>query len=64
MDPLIRGWPANGRRLVAPFDVQSHRTATLYLVTRPQDAHDRRIQNFKRWLLGAVKAVADRQVDR
>jgi LysR family glycine cleavage system transcriptional activator len=58
MYPLIKGWPAYGRRLVAPFDVQPHRTATLYLVTRPQDAHDRRIRNFRRWLLDAVKAVA------
>ena len=62
MYPLVKGWPAYGRRLVAPFDMQSRRTQTLYLVTRPQDAHDRRIRNFRRWLLGAVKAVVDRNV--
>jgi LysR family glycine cleavage system transcriptional activator len=57
MYPLVKGWPTYGRQLVAPFDAKSHRTETLYLVTRPQDAHDRRIQNFRRWLLGAVTAV-------
>jgi LysR family glycine cleavage system transcriptional activator len=60
MYPLIKGWPGYGRRLVAPFDRKSQRTATLYLVTRPQDAHDRRVQSFKRWLTGAVRLVADR----
>jgi LysR family glycine cleavage system transcriptional activator len=62
MYPLIKGWPSYGRALVAPFDAKSRRTETLYLVTRPQDAHDRRIRNFRRWLVGAVKAVADRDI--
>ena len=57
MYPLVKGWPAYGRRLVPPFTVQSRRSETLYLVTRPQDGHDRRIQSFRRWLVAAVKAV-------
>jgi LysR family glycine cleavage system transcriptional activator len=62
MYPLVKGWPTYGSRLVAPFDVQARRTETLYLVTRPQDAHDRRIRNFRRWLSGAIRAVKDRDV--
>jgi LysR family glycine cleavage system transcriptional activator len=62
MHPLVKGWPSFGRALVAPFDIPSRRTETLYLVTRPQDAHDRRIRNLRRWLFGAVKTVADRHV--
>ena len=60
MHPLVRSWPAYGRRLVPPFAVQSRRSETLYLVTRPQDGHDRRIQGFRRWLVAAVKAVTDK----
>ena len=58
MHPLIRARKGFGRTLVAPFDVCSKRAETLYLVFRPQQAHDRRIAAFRRWLQQAVRLAA------
>jgi LysR family glycine cleavage system transcriptional activator len=58
MHPLIKGWRGFGRTLVAPFAQPSSRTETLYFVSRPEQAHDRKVTAFRRWLIEAVKDVA------
>lgn len=57
MHPLIKGRKGFGKTLIAPLGVRSARTETLYLVTRPEHAQDRRIMAFRRWLRHAVRAA-------
>ena len=54
MAPLIRARPGFGKRLVAPFDFMPARGETIYLVTRTEQAHDRRIAAVRRWIVEAV----------
>ena len=54
MAPLIRARPGFGRKLVAPFDFMPVRGETIYLVTRTEQARDRRIAAVRRWIAEAV----------
>src|SRR5713101_6771724 len=50
MAPLIKARPGFGRKLVAPFDVAARHTETIYLVSRTEQARDRRISALRRWI--------------
>ncbi len=54
MAPLIKARPGFGRKLVAPFDVAARHTETIYLVSRTEQARDRRIGALRRWIIDAV----------
>ena len=65
MVPLIVSRVGFGERLVAPFDLPGRHTQTLYLVTRTEQAKDKRIRAFRRWMAEAVqKAVTPRSGGR
>jgi LysR family transcriptional regulator, glycine cleavage system transcriptional activator len=55
MSPLIRAWPGFGKRLVAPFAVAGAHSETIYLVSRTEQARDRRIAALRRWIGEAVE---------
>ena len=55
MSPLIRAWPGFGKRLVAPFAIESTDSETIYLVSRTEQARDRRIAALRRWIGEAVE---------
>ncbi|MCP4616549.1 MAG: LysR family transcriptional regulator [Bradyrhizobium sp.] len=55
MAPLIRARPGFGKKLVAPFDFMPTRGETIYLVSRSEQARDRRIAAVRRWIVEAVK---------
>jgi LysR family glycine cleavage system transcriptional activator len=64
MHPLIVSREGFGQKLVAPFDPGRH-TQTLYLVSRSEQAKDKRIRAFRRWMAEAVqKAVTPRGAPR
>jgi LysR family glycine cleavage system transcriptional activator len=54
MAPLISARPGFGRKLVAPFDIETSPTETIYLVSRTEQARDRRIGALRRWIVDAV----------
>ena len=54
MAPLIKARPGFGKKLVAPFDVPVSRMETIYLVSRTEQARDRRIGALRRWIVDAV----------
>ena len=54
MAPLIKARPGFGKRLVTPFDVRIGPTETIYLVSRTEQARDRRIAAVRRWIAEAV----------
>jgi DNA-binding transcriptional LysR family regulator len=54
MAPLIKARPGFGKKLVAPFDLDSSPTETIYLVSRTEQARDRRIAALRRWIVDAV----------
>ena len=54
MAPLIKARPGFGKKLVAPFDVAASHTETIYLVSRTEQARDRRIGALRRWIIDAV----------
>jgi LysR family glycine cleavage system transcriptional activator len=54
MAPLIKARPGFGKKLVAPFDVANSPTETIYLVSRTEQARDRRIGALRRWITDAV----------
>jgi LysR family glycine cleavage system transcriptional activator len=54
MAPLIKARPGFGKRLVAPFAFQAAHTETIYLVSRTEQARDRRIAAVRRWIADAV----------
>jgi LysR family glycine cleavage system transcriptional activator len=58
MAPLIRARPGFGKKLVAPFDVATGAGETIYLVSRTEQARDRRIGALRRWIVDAVGASA------
>ena len=57
MAPLIKARPGFGRKLVAPFDVAARHTETIYLVSRAEQARDRRIGALRRWIINAVGRI-------
>jgi LysR family glycine cleavage system transcriptional activator len=54
MAPLIKARPGFGTKLVTPFDVESSPAETIYLVSRTEQARDRRIGALRRWIVDAV----------
>jgi len=42
---------------VAPFDVAARHTETIYLVSRTEQARDRRIGALRRWIIDAVGRI-------
>jgi LysR family transcriptional regulator, glycine cleavage system transcriptional activator len=54
MSPLIRARPGFGKRLVAPFAFEPVHSETIYLVSRTEQARDRRIGAVRRWIAEAV----------
>ena len=58
MAPLIKARPGFGKKLVAPFDLNASPTETIYLVSRTEQARDRRIGALRRWIMDAVKLAS------
>ena len=58
MAPLIKARPGFGKKLVAPFDVPVSHMETIYLVSRTEQARDRRIGALRRWIVEAVGRAA------
>ena len=58
MAPLIKARPGFGKKLVAPFDFEPTRSETIYLVSRTEQARDRRIAALRRWIVEAVGRVS------
>jgi LysR family glycine cleavage system transcriptional activator len=54
MSPLIKARPSFGKRLVAPFAFEAAHSETIYLVSRTEQARDRRIAAVRRWIVDAV----------
>ncbi|MCC8962302.1 LysR family transcriptional regulator [Bradyrhizobium sp. Pear76] len=52
--PLIKARPGFGKRLVAPFAFEPAQSETIYLVSRTEQARDRRISAVRRWITDAV----------
>jgi LysR family glycine cleavage system transcriptional activator len=57
MAPLIKARPGFGKKLVAPFDVEARHTETIYLVSRTEQARDRRIGALRRWIIDTVGRI-------
>jgi hypothetical protein len=57
MAPLTKARPGFGKKLVAPFDVEARHTETIYLVSRTEQARDRRIGALRRWIIDAVGRI-------
>jgi LysR family glycine cleavage system transcriptional activator len=58
MAPLIKGRPGFGKKLVAPFDGKTGPVETIYLVSRTEQARDRRIGALRRWIVDAVRRAS------
>lgn len=58
MAPLIKARPGFGKKLIAPFDFAAEHTETIYLVSRTEQARDRRIGALRRWIVDAVGRAA------
>jgi LysR family glycine cleavage system transcriptional activator len=54
MAPLIKARPGFGKKLVVPFDLKASPAETIYLVSRTEQARDRRIGALRRWIVDAV----------
>jgi LysR family transcriptional regulator, glycine cleavage system transcriptional activator len=54
MAPLIKARPGFGKKLVSPFDLETSPTETIYLVSRTEQARDRRIGALRRWIVDTV----------
>ena len=52
--PLIKARPGFGKRLVAPFAFEAAHHETIYLISRTEQARDRRIAAVRRWIADAV----------
>ncbi|MCC8978835.1 LysR substrate-binding domain-containing protein [Bradyrhizobium acaciae] len=52
--PLIKARPGFGKRLVAPFAFEPVQSETIFLVSRTEQARDRRISAVRRWISDAV----------
>jgi LysR family transcriptional regulator, glycine cleavage system transcriptional activator len=46
--------PGFGKKLVAPFAFEATHSETIYLVSRTEQARDRRIAAVRRWIVDAV----------
>jgi LysR family glycine cleavage system transcriptional activator len=55
MAPLITARRGFGSMLVAPFELQTRHRETLYLVSRSEQARDRRITALRHWIVSAVR---------
>lgn len=58
MHPLIVSREGFGRKLVVPFDLPGRHAQTFYLVSRSEQAKDKRIRAFRRWIVDAVRQAA------
>ena len=54
MAPLIKARPGFGSRLVTPFDTRGGKSETIYLVSRTEQARNRRVASVRRWVVDAV----------
>jgi LysR family transcriptional regulator, glycine cleavage system transcriptional activator len=54
MAPLIKARAGFGSKLMAPFEFPVSRMETIYLVSRIEQARDRRIAAVRRWIMEAV----------
>jgi LysR family glycine cleavage system transcriptional activator len=54
MSPLIKARPGFGKKLIAPFAFEATHSETIYLVSRTEQARDRRIAAVRRWIVDAV----------
>jgi LysR family transcriptional regulator, glycine cleavage system transcriptional activator len=54
MAPLIKARPGFGKKLIAPFAFEAAPSETIYLVSRTEQARDRRIAAVRRWIVEAV----------
>jgi LysR family glycine cleavage system transcriptional activator len=54
MSPLIKARSGFGKRLVAPFAFEAAHAETIYLISRTEQARDRRIVAVRRWIADAV----------
>ncbi|MFB9263185.1 LysR substrate-binding domain-containing protein [Bradyrhizobium erythrophlei] len=54
MAPLIRARPGFGKKLVAPLAFEPTHSETIYLISRTEQARDRRISAVRRWIADAV----------
>jgi LysR family glycine cleavage system transcriptional activator len=54
MSPLIMARPGFGKKLIAPFAFEAAQSETIYLVSRTEQARDRRIAAVRRWIVEAV----------
>ena len=54
MSPLIKARPGFGKKLIAPFAFEATHSETIYLVSRTEQARDRRIAAVRRWIVEAV----------
>lgn len=52
--PLIKARPGFGKKLVAPFAFEAAPSETIYLISRTEQARDRRIAAVRRWIADAV----------
>ncbi|WP_456729872.1 LysR substrate-binding domain-containing protein [Bradyrhizobium sp. USDA 3364] len=52
--PLIKARPGFGKKLVAPFAFEAAHSETIYLISRTEQARDRRIAAVRRWITDAV----------
>jgi LysR family glycine cleavage system transcriptional activator len=58
MAPLIKARPGFGKKLVAPFAFEAAPGETIYLVSRTEQARDRRIAAVRRWIVEAVERAS------
>ena len=58
LHPLIQRRPGFGRSLVMPFDPPTQSRDSFYFVTRAEQAKDRHIVAFRRWVMEAVRGIA------
>lgn len=58
MAPLIKARPGFGKKLVAPFAFEADPAETIYLVSRTEQARDRRIGALRRWIVDAARRAS------
>jgi LysR family glycine cleavage system transcriptional activator len=54
MSPLVMARPGFGKKLIAPFAFEASHSETIYLVSRTEQARDRRIAAVRCWIVEAV----------
>jgi LysR family glycine cleavage system transcriptional activator len=54
MSPLIRARAGFGKKLIVPFAFEADHSETIYLVSRTEQARDRRIATVRRWIVDAM----------